>query len=124
MTCRRIAAAALLSFTLALPAAAQERVDVGKLPVNLERIQRQLQQSSVREERDGLNLRYFIPVYGQAPQIQLFTKQDNIETGQAPYGAPTHRDMINAVTPQEYRAPAADFSGLMRWFSDKSKDKK
>jgi hypothetical protein len=124
MTCRRIAAAALLSFTLALPAAAQERVDVGKLPVNLERIQRQLQQSSVREERDGLNLRYYIPVYGQAPQIQLFTKQDNIETGQAPYGAPTHRDMINAVTPQEYRAPAADFSGLMRWFSDKSKDKK
>jgi len=124
MTCRRIAAAALLSFTLALPAAAQERVDVGKLPVNLERIQRQLQQSSVREERDGLNLRYFIPVYGQAPRIQLFTKQDNIETGQAPYGAPTHRDMINAVTPQEYRAPAADFSGLMRWFSDKSKDKK
>jgi hypothetical protein len=124
MTCRRVATAALLSFTFALPAVAQERVDVGKLPVNLERIQRQLQQSSVREERDGVNLRYFVPVYGQAPRIQLFTKQDNLETGQAPYGAPTHRDMINAVTPQEFRAPAADFSGLLRWFSDKAKDKK
>jgi hypothetical protein len=124
MTCRRVATAALLSFTFAFPAVAQERVDVGKLPVNLERIQRQLQQSSVREERDGVNLRYFVPVYGQAPRIQLFTKQDNLETGQAPYGAPTHRDMINAVTPQEFRAPAADFSGLLRWFSDKAKDKK
>jgi hypothetical protein len=28
------------------------------------------------------------------------------------------------VTPQEYRAPAADFSALARWFSDKSKNKK
>src|SRR4030095_9770569 len=101
MNCRRIAAAALLSFTLALPAAAQERVDVAKLPVNLERIHRQLQQSSVREERDGLSLRYFIPVYGQAPRIQLFTKQDNIETGQAPYCAPTHRDTITQDAPEE-----------------------
>ena len=124
MICRRIAIAALLSFTLVLPARAQERVDVNKLPLNLERIQRQLQQSSVREERDGLNLRYFVPVYGQAPRIQLFTKQDNLETGPSPYGAPAHRDMINAVTPQEFRAPAADFSSLLRWFGDKSKDKK
>jgi hypothetical protein len=32
--------------------------------------------------------------------------------------------MINAVTPQEFRAPAADFSSLFRWFADKAKDKK
>jgi hypothetical protein len=31
--------------------------------------------------------------------------------------------MIEQVTPQEYRAPAADFSSLFRWFADK-KDKK
>jgi hypothetical protein len=124
MTCRRIAPAALLLSALALPAAAQDRVDVNKLPVNLERIQRQLKQASIREERDGLNLRYFIPVYAQAPRIELFTRQDNLETGPVPYGAPSHRDMINAVTPQEFRAPAADFSGLFRWFADKAKDKK
>ena len=127
MTSCRIVIAALLSSTLALPASAQSTegtVDVSKLPVNLQRIQKQLQQSSVREERNGLSLRYFVPVYGQAPRIELFTKQDNLETGPAPYGAPTHREMINAVTPQEFRAPAADFGSLFRWLADKAKDKK
>jgi len=131
MTCRQIVTAALLSSILALPAAAQDKaagdnnVDVGKLPLNLSRIQKQLQQSNVREDRDGLNLRYFVPVYGQAPRIDIFpNREPGLFTGPPPYGAPTHRQMIEQVTPQEYRAPAADFSSLFRWFADKSKDKK
>jgi hypothetical protein len=129
MNSRQIVAAAFLSFLLALPATAQDNaaakdsnVDVGKLPVNLARIQKQLQQSNVREERDGLNLRYFVPVYGQAPRIELFpNREPGLFTAPPPYGAPTHRQMIDQVTPQEYRAPAADFSALFRWFADKSK---
>ena len=131
MNSRQIVAAAFLSSLLTLPAAAQDNaakdsnVDVGKLPVNLSRIQKQLQQSNVREERDGLNLRYFVPVYGQAPRIDIFpNREPGLFTGPPPYGAPTHRQMIDQVTPQEYRAPAADFSSLFRWFADKSKDKK
>ena len=130
MNSRQIVSAAFLSSLLVLPAAAQDNtardnVDVGKLPVNLARIQKQLQQSNVREERDGLNLRYFVPVYGQAPRIDLFPQREpGLFTGPPPYGAPTHRQMIDQVTPQEYRAPAADFSALARWFSDKSKNKK
>ena len=130
MNSRQIVSAAFLSSLLALPAAAQDNaakdnVDVGKLPVNLARIQKQLQQSNIREERDGLNLRYFVPVYGQAPRIDLFPQREpGLFTGPPPYGAPTHRQMIDQVTPQEYRAPAADFSALARWFSDKSKNKK
>jgi len=27
------------------------------------------------------------------------------------------------MTPQEFRAPAADFGSLFRWLADKSKDK-
>ena len=123
MNSRRIAAAAFLSSVLALPAAGQSTVDVNKLPVNLDRIQRQLQQSAVREERDGLNLRYVVDVYGRAPRIELFAPQPNLMTGPAPYGAPTHREMIEAVTPQEFRAPAADLGGLFRWLADKAKDK-
>ena len=101
--------------------AAQPQVDVSRLPINLERIQRQLRQTTVREERDGLNLRYIVDVYGQAPRIELFTKQDNLRTGPAPYGAPTHQDMLNVMTPQEYRAPAVNFSNLLKWFSGKAK---
>jgi hypothetical protein len=130
MTCRRIATAALLLFTLAFPAAGQEqeqeqgKVDVGKLPVNLARIQRQLHQTTTREERDGLNLRYFVDVYGQAPRIELFAPAPNLMTGPSPYGAPTHRQMLEMITPQEHRAPAADFGSLFRWLADKAKDKK
>jgi hypothetical protein len=124
MTSRQIALAALLSSALALPAAAQSSVDVGKLPIDLERIQRQLRQGAVREERDGLNLRYVVDVYGQAPRIELFAPAPNVMTGPSPYGAPTHRQMIEMVTPQEYRAPAADFGSLFRWLADKAKDKK
>src|SRR5262245_23690112 len=131
MKSRHIIAAAFLSSLLALPAAAQDKtpkdttVDVGKLSLNLARIQRQLQQQNVREDRDGLNLRYFVPVYGEAPRLELFQQREpGLFTAPPPYGAPTHRQMIEQVTPQEYRAPAADFSALFRLFADKSKDKK
>ena len=125
MSCRHILAAAFLLSTLALPATAQDKVDVAKLPVNLARLQKQLQQTTVRDESVGLNLRYVVDVYGQAPRIELFPKREpGLFTGPPPYGAPTHRQMIEQITPQEYRAPAADFSALLRWFGDKSKDKK
>ncbi|HEU4690889.1 MAG TPA: hypothetical protein VFS23_21110 [Vicinamibacterales bacterium] len=109
---------------LAVPAAAQQNVDVNKLPVNLERIQRQLQQATVRENQDGLNLSFFVDVYGRAPRIELWAPEPNLLTGPAPYGAPTHRQILEQITPQEFRAPAADFSSLFRWFADKAKDKK
>ena len=73
--------------------AAQETVDVSRLPLNLDRIQRALHQFAIREERQGLNLRYIIEVFGQAPPLVVFTKEDNPLTGPAPYGAPTHREM-------------------------------
>ena len=100
---------------------AQETVDVSRLPLNLNRIQRELRQSAVREERQGLNLHYVIDVYGQAPPIVIFGPDDNLVRGPVPYGAPTHRDMIEQVTPKEYRAPAADFSALVRWLAERAK---
>ena len=95
-------------------------VDVGRLPIDLQRIERHFRQTTIREEHDGLNLRYFIDVYAKAPDIVLFTKEDNLLNGPVPYGGPTHREMLEMMTPKEYRAPAADFSNLLRWFSRKS----
>jgi hypothetical protein len=97
------------------------QVDVSRLPINVQRIHRQLRQATVREERDGLNLRYTVDVYGQAPRLELFTKQDNLRDGAVPYGGPTHQDMLNVMTPQEYRAPAANFTNLFNWLSGKAK---
>jgi hypothetical protein len=101
-----------------------DAIDVSRLGVDVERIQRQLRQTTVREEIDGLHLRYTIDVYGRAPNIELFTREDNLQKGPVPYGAPTHSDILQAITPQEYRAPAADFGALFRWLADKAKDKK
>jgi hypothetical protein len=107
------------------PAAEEPKptVDVSRLPINLNRIQRQLRQSSVRDESEGLRLRYIVDVYGQAPRIELFPNRDYSLTGPAPYGGPTHQDLLNVITPQEHRAPAADFGNLFRWLSGKAKDK-
>lgn len=135
MTRRHLGLTAVLLFSLVPIARASDgaadgqppagtQVDVSRLPINIDRIQRQLRQTTVREERDGLNLRYIVDVFGRAPRLDLFTKQDNLREGAVPYGAPTHQDMLNMMTPQEYRAPAADFSSLLRWFSGRSGDKK
>ncbi len=130
----RIAVAALLMLPLASAIQAQSAVarsamadggtvDVSRLPLNLDRIQRELRQSAIREEREGLNLRYVIDVYGQAPPLVIFGPQDNLVYGPVPHGAPTHREMIEHVTPKEYRAPAADFSALLRWLAERGSKK-
>ena len=89
--------------------------------LNLTRIQRGLRKSTERQDYDGLNLRYYVNVFAPAPPINLFTKQDNIAFGLAPYGGPTHGEIMRLITPQEHSAPAADFSGIARWFSSKGK---
>lgn len=103
---------------------AESTVDVSRLPINLDRIQRQLRQSTVRDESDGLRLRYVVDVFGQAPRIELFGGRENALTGPAPYGAPTHQDMLQIMTPQEFSAPAANFGNLFRWLADKAKKDK
>ena len=121
MSITHVAAVCFLTLLLTSAAQAQDTVDVSRLPLNLDRIQRGLRQSAIREERQGLNLRYIVDVYGQAPPIAIFGPDDNLVYGPVPYGAPTHKEMIEHVTPKEYRAPAADFSALIRWLAEKSK---
>jgi hypothetical protein len=101
--------------------AQQTSVDVKRLPIDLAKVTRELRQSAATESHNGLHIRYTVDVYGQAPRIEMFTKQDNLGYGPVPYGAPSHREMIEHVTPQEYRAPYADIGNLIRWLNDKAK---
>lgn len=135
MNLKRTGLAALFIFGLAHSGSAQQpatppadsnpsqpQVDVNRLPINLNRIDRGLRQTNERVQRDGLRLRYSIDVYGTAPRIDILNAtRDDLLHGPVPYGAPTHQDMLQMMTPQEYRAPAADFSALMRWLQDRSK---
>lgn len=124
MDLKRASLIGLLIIGAAHAAAGQQiPVDVSRLPLDLARITRQLRQTPGTESHTGLHIRYTIDVYGQAPRIEIFTKKDNLVTGPVPYGAPTHREMINQVTPIEYRAPIMDFSALLRWLTDKANKK-
>jgi hypothetical protein len=120
MTFSRFACTAVLLFGVAQAAAAQAptgtrasavgtsgvvatTIDVSRLPIDLQRIENRFRQGQIREERDGLNLRYFVDVFAKGPQLQIFTKEDNLEYGPVPYGAPTHREMVNMITPPQFR---------------------
>ncbi len=99
-------------------------VDVSRLPINVNRIHRELRQASIREDHDSpFHLRYVVDVYGIAPRIEIFTDKNTVLTGPVPWAAPTHRDMLDVMTPQEFRAPAADFGALSRWLADKANSK-
>ena len=137
MHMRQAACAAMFGLAVAAGASAQQPgatvrvaspgIDVSKLPIDMARIRRQLVRVNVREERDGLSLRYQIDVFAQAPPIDLFPSSrldPNFWTGPAPYGAPTHRQFLNLWTPQEHRGQAADFGALVRWLADKSTGEK
>jgi len=113
----RLPTAAALVFSIAAPALGQATVadgtvvtvnpgvDLGRLPVNVSRISRQMRQAEVKEERSGLHLNYTIQVYGEAPKLKLITPLDNLLTGSVPGTAPTHADMIRQMTPLEFSAP-------------------
>lgn len=95
-------------------------IDVSKLPINLQRISRNIQTTTVREQRSGLNLQYLIQVIAQIPSLVVFTKDDEL-AGLAPHGAPSHQEMIDQNTPIWYRERGADISGLFRWMIENGK---
>ena len=121
MQLKQTAFAALIVTGVATTAGAQ--VDVKLLPISLHRIQRELQSSTETQSHEGLRLRYQIDVYGRSPAIELFTKADNLRNGPVPYGGPTHKEMLNMMTPQEFRTPVMDFTSFMRWLADRANKK-
>jgi|SoiMethySBSTD1v2_1073268.scaffolds.fasta_scaffold323792_2 hypothetical protein len=102
----------------------QPAIDVNRLPIDVGRIQRELSQSSERHENEGLQLQYFVDVYGQAPPLVIFGPEDNLVDGPVPYGAPTHREMINQNTPIDYRPIPWDLNSAFRWLSERMKKNK
>lgn len=98
------------------PPPAPEAIDAGKLGVDLNKIQKGLAEAA-EEERlsaDGLRIDYRVQVFGSAPAPDFF-ESFNPVTGQVPWGGPTHRDVLDVLTPVEFRAPAANFSALAFW---------
>ena len=101
-------------------------IDVTKLGVSLKRIQRGLFIAESREKQGGnaMHLEFNVQVYGQAPKIEVLKGVD-LTNGAVPGTAPSHRQVIDHLTPQIYRTPTMPVSALAMWaaqhFWDKSK---
>src|SRR6187431_1433039 len=59
---------------------AEPTVDVSRLPIDMDRIKRQVRQTTDRAESDCLRLRYVVDVFGQSPRIKLFGVMENALT--------------------------------------------
>ena len=95
-------------------------VDVSKLPLNLTRLQKQLQAAVARDQQMGPSrIQYNIDVLGTAPRIRLIAPGENLRDAPAPRDS-SHREMMNWATPQEFRAPVMDFNSLARWIQSRS----
>ena len=84
--------------TPATPAPAATTVDVKKLPLDLQRIQQKLRETANGAQKEPLVVRFQVNVFAQAPRIDLFSP-DDLKKASAPTVTPTHREMMNIVTP-------------------------
>lgn len=98
---------------------AEPVVDVSKLGVSLSRIRRELAQAeSASQVGQHPKIEYVVEVFGQAPKIDLL--RDFPLVGPTPFGAPTHADVLQALTPQAFRTPAFPVSALAIWAAQKA----
>ena len=98
-------------------------VDAAKLGVSLDRIRLQLAVKPPTKS-SGLKIQETIEVVGVAPKIELWNPETaKLATGPVPWGAPTHRDFIDLVTPKEFKNYPMDMNALMQWLMQHLGDK-
>ena len=86
-----------------------------ELPVNLERVKRQLDVlPGSAEAQSRLKLDFHVNVYARAPRIDPLEGFD-IHTGLVPHGAPSHADMMRQWTPRGLDVPVADLGAVIGW---------
>jgi hypothetical protein len=98
------------------------------LAASFSRIRRALNERPPSKDSSGLKLDFYVEVVGQAPPIKLFYS-DDLRPGAVPGGPPTHRDMLDLMTPQEFRSPSIPLASLvvtgiqklLTWDSDRRK---
>jgi hypothetical protein len=127
-------AALVVAAALALPAAlgAQEAqtpqapaIDASKMGVSLDRIRRGLVNEPLETmTSDGTGrLSIRIDVFGLAPPINVLPEDFSLSFGPVPGSAPTHREHIEFVTPEDFKSPPVPIYGLAVWAAQKLIDR-
>ena len=104
------------------PARPSDPIDPQAVPVSVERIRKELSQPP--DKTAGLRIERIVEVVGVAPPITLWSPEERarMATGPSPFGAPTHRQMLDLNTPQEFKRYPMDLNALMRWLAEKLGD--
>jgi hypothetical protein len=98
-------------------------IDPAKLPVSLQHIRDELA-AQPATKASGLKIQETIEVVGIAPKVPLWNPETaKLATGPVPWGAPTHRDFIDLVTPQEFKNYPMDINALVQWLLQHFADK-
>jgi hypothetical protein len=84
---------------------------VEALGMSFERIKRGLRVLPPSTAKTPLKLEYYVEVQGLMPPLPLF-RPGELTTGPVPFGAPTHRDMMDHVTPEAFKSGTVPISGL------------
>jgi hypothetical protein len=90
----------------------QGPASIDSLGVSFERIKRELRIRPPSTVSTPLKLEYYVEVQALLPPIPIF-KPGELTTGPVPYGAPTHADMLDHVTPLAFKSPAIPVSSIL-----------
>ncbi|MFN8061487.1 MAG: hypothetical protein U0Q12_20175 [Vicinamibacterales bacterium] len=97
----------------ATQAPTHDAIDADELPISVVRIRQRLAELPPTDPKSDLRLNYYIEVYGHVSELDIFTGIDLSGKGGVQYGSPTHREFLDIVTPQEFRAPVMDLGSLL-----------
>lgn len=105
------------------PAQEPPVLDPDALGVSLDRIERKLEGKSQLPAGSpfggDLKLDFFVGVVAEAPPIDFFANF-NVHAGPVPGAAPSHREVIDHLTPEAFKSPAPDLLGLAAWLAERS----
>ena len=105
------APAALAQPPPAPPVADQATPSVESLGISFARIKRELRILPPSTAKTALKLEYYVEVQGLMPPLPIF-RPGELTTGPVPYGAPTHADMMDHVTPLAFKSGTVPVSSL------------
>jgi hypothetical protein len=98
----------------AQPQAQSAPTSADAMGVSLKNIRRQVKQEPGTPKASGTGLRYdfFVDVWGKRPAINFFKDYDLSTGGTVRWGGVTHQEILNAVTPYNFRAITGGFDVL------------
>jgi hypothetical protein len=93
-------------------------IDPSKLGVSLDRVRGALAQPPPSKTA-GLRIQETIEVVGKAPKPLFWNPETaKLAHGPVPFGAPTQKDILNLITPQDFKTYPMDLNALMQWLME------